>query len=72
MNVDGVKAQVVHCSLVTLFQLWGLDFFLKVCNLRFKIAYFAHPAGSCKNSYCNSEVVKASNENRSFIPIWLA
>ena len=49
MNVDGVKAQVVHCSLVTLFQLWGLDFFLKVCNLRFKIAYFAHPAGSCKN-----------------------
>ena len=30
MNVDGVKAQVVHCSLVTLFQLWGLDFFLKV------------------------------------------
>ena len=49
MNVDGVKAQVVHCSLVTIFQLWGLNLFLKVCNLRFKIAYFAHPAGSCKN-----------------------
>ena len=31
MNVDGVKAQVVHCSLVTLFQLWDLNLFLKLC-----------------------------------------
>ena len=58
MNVDGVKAQVVHCSLVTLFQLWGLDFFLKVCNLRFKIAYFAHPAESCKNFVIHIAVQK--------------
>ena len=64
MNVDGVKAQVVHCSLVTLFQLWGLNLFLKVCNLRSKIVYFVHLAGSCTkfefcHLYCNSEVVKA-------------
>jgi hypothetical protein len=39
MNVDGVKAEVVHCSLVTLFQLLGLKLFLKVCisNLKSQI-----------------------------------
>ena len=41
MNVDGVKAQVVHCSLVTLFQLWGLNLFLKGMYLRSKIAFLS-------------------------------
>ena len=55
MNVDGVKAQVVHCSLVTLFQLWDLNLFLKLCISDLKSHFLS----------IQQEVVK--NLNLSFI-----